>query len=307
MNNSILLPIAGSRNSLFAMEAAWRLAEQTGSVVDAQHVIDSVGALEFVGLQQAGMVGSGPYLNAFEHLRDGLREIGRLVVETYTTRAEGKRLSGESFLDEGDRVEEICRRAAEHSLVVMGHRRRQPTEKLHCHPDRLSLAETLAHCSSVPLLIVENQVAKVEELVLVCSMDHINAVWMKNCLAAAKALKAECSLTFLASGAREEQPMDFLQDLRRANPEFADLPVRLVTRSSGVAGQLCQHHLRVGSPERSVIAVIPTIHRGDQRVTSYGECPSDLLRRLTFDAMLFWPEEYTTPLFSVNAQAATAS
>lgn len=61
-----ILPFTGSQESLYASQCAWILAEQTNSVVDAQHVIDTRGALEFLGLEKNGLVGSAPYLAGYE-------------------------------------------------------------------------------------------------------------------------------------------------------------------------------------------------------------------------------------------------
>jgi Ca2+-transporting ATPase len=45
------------------------------------------------------------------------------------------------------------------------------------------------------------------------------------------------------------------------------------------------------------IIVLPTIDSGEHRITSTGECPTALLRRVAFETILLWPEEFAKPLF----------
>ncbi len=297
MNGQILLPFTGSQESLYAIEFAWALAKQTKSTVNAQHVVNVHGALEFVGIERPGIVGSGPYLGAYETVCQSLRDIAEKLADSYAARAEGQQVEGEVFVDDGETVGEICKRLSNHDLVVMGHRQRNELALPNCQTVRLSLAELLSHYSSIPLLIIQRPITQISELAVFCSMDHINTQWLRNCLAAAKAIGASCSLTFFASGAHEEEPMNFVRDLKQALPESKDIRIRLVTRMGECAPQICEHHLRGESTDGTVLAVIPTMDSGDQRITGIGESPSNMLRRLDFDAVLFWPEESTNPLF----------
>lgn len=308
MNGSILLPITGSQESLYAIELAWALARQTNSTVNAQHVVNVGGALEFVGMERPGIIGSGPYLGAFEMICDSLREIGEKLADSYAARAEGQRIAGEVFIDEGETVEAICKRLPMHDLIVMGHRQRAELAFPDCQSVRLSLAEVLAHYASIPLLVVQRPMVQVSELAIFSSMDHVNLVWIRNCLAAARSLGASCSLTFFAGGQHEEEPMNFVRDLKQALPEAKDLRIRLVEQMEGRSAEIRPHHLRGRADEGDVLAVVPTMASGDRRITGVGESPSHMLRRLDFDAVLLWPEESTKPLFgSESASLATAS
>ncbi len=308
MIGPILLPITGSQESLYALEFAWALAHQTNSIVNAQHVVNVGGALEFVGMERPGIIGSGPYVAAYEVICDSLREIGEKLADSYAARAEGQRINGEVYIDEGETVDAICKRLPMHDLVVMGHRQRKELALPDCHSVRLSLAEVLAHYSSIPLLVVQRPITQISELAMFCSMDHVNIAWIRNCLAAAASIGACCSLTFFASGAHEEDPMNFVRDLKQALPESNGLRIRLVEKMVGRAAEICQHHLLGLSKAGTVLPVVPTMDSGDRRITGVGESPSHMLRRLAFDAVLLWPEESTRPLFgSEPASLLTAS
>lgn len=293
MGGSILLPLAGSQESMYAAELAWALAKRTRSVVNAQHVVDTRGAFELVGMERPGLVGSGLYVSAYEAVCQSLRSIAEKLSESYLSRATGQEVPGQIFIDEGEPVEEISRRQREHDLIVMGHRQRAPFALPDCQTVRLSLAEILAHHTSVPLLIVQQPALEIKEMMLVCSMDHINGQWIRNGLALARLLQLECALSFFAGGEHEEEPMNFMRDLKEAVPELEDSRVKLITREGGPA-ELCPHHLR--AQHGPLLAVVPTTDRGEQRITALGEPPNYMLRRLAFDALLFWPEESTRAL-----------
>lgn len=310
MSGSILLPITGSQESLYAIELAFVLAKQTGLPVDAQHVVNVRGALEFVGMERPGIIGSGPYLGAYKSVCDSLREIAEKLSDSFCARADGRGIVGEMFVDEGEPVEEICKRLHNHDLVIMGHRQRSALALPVCQTVRLSLAEVLAHYLSVPLLIVQKPVNKISELAIFSAMDHINLAWIRNCLSSAEAIGASASLTFYSGGEHEEDPLNFVKDLKTSLPESNQLRIRLITRAGDrlYPAQICCHHFRPDSADGSVLAVVPTIDKGQRRITGMGESPSNMLRRLVFDAVLLWPEEFVGQLFGApESSLATAS
>lgn len=296
MSGPILLPFTGSQESLYASQLAWALAEQTNSIVDAQHVIDIRGALEFVGLEKPGLVGSGPYLASYETVCQALREIAEKLEDAYDARVT-KEIHGKVFLDEGEPIEEICRRLQQHDLAIIGHRQRRLFSWPECQTIKLSLAEMLVHYALAPILIVQKPVVRFSEIAVFLSMDHVNVRFIRNCMSFAGAIGAKPSLTFLASGQHEAHPLDFVRDLKCANPELETLPVRLLARTDAPA-QISPHHLRGTLDQENVLCVLSTIDKGAHRITSSGECPSALLRRLAFDALLLWPEECDRPLFA---------
>ncbi|MFN8657369.1 MAG: universal stress protein [Candidatus Obscuribacterales bacterium] len=303
MNGSILLPFSGSRESMFAMDLAWTLAERLEMSVDAQHVVNIRGALDVLGVTTPGIIGSGPYVGAFESLCSELRNIATKLEDSYKARKAGRGVSGEWFVDEGEPVDIIVNRSTQHDLLVMGHHQHeQPEQQLLRHQAvRLSLSEILSQTSHAPLLVVQNQFTSISELALILAVDHVNSKWIGNCMQLASALQVNCSLTFLAAGLHEEPPTDFVRDLKDANPALVDLKMRIVTREGHQPAALATHHLRGLLGEPGCLPVIATIDNEERRITSFGESPSDMLRRLAFDALLIWPEESRYPLFPESA------
>ncbi len=290
MNGSILLPVSGSRESMFAMDLAWKFAEALKVSINSQHVVNTRGALEVLGLSTPGIIGSGPYMAAYESLCREMRNIAAKLEDACMARMAGRNLPGKWFVDEGEPVDVIVNRLAEHQLLIMGYHHQ--TEPLLKHQTiRLSLAEIMSQVSTVPLLVVQKQMASISELALICAVDHVNTAWIHNCLELAQALNANCSLTFLAAGQHEEPPTDFVHDLKKSNPDLADLKMRIVTREGNQPAELATHHLRGLLGEAGCLPVVPTVDRDERRITAFAESPSDLLRRLSFDALLIWPEE----------------
>lgn len=303
MNGSILLPINGSRESMCAMELAWKLGERLKMAVNAQHVINTRGALEVLGLATPGIIGSGPYVGAYESLCNSMSDIASKLEDSYIARKEGRNVTGSWFVDEGEPADAITNRGTEHDLLVLGYRPSGEPPVLKHQTIRLALAEILAQRSPSPVIVVQKPFTAISELAMIGAMDHVNTKWIRNCIRLARALKADCSLTILAGGGHEEPLTEFVRDLKEANPDFQELKMRMVCRD-GSPAELADHHLRGLLGQTGCLPVISTVDVGERRITSFGETPSDLLRRLSFDALLIWPEEYCCALFDNKIAAA---
>ncbi|CAN5522089.1 hypothetical protein BH11CYA1_BH11CYA1_03400 [soil metagenome] len=293
-SGSILLPINGSPESLFASEFVWSLASDTQLKVTAQHTIDIFGTLQFLGQEKAGLIGSGPYVAAYQSICESLRGIGRKLEDSYTARATSRKLESTFVCTEGDPVEEICKLTASHDLLVVGYRKRAAVDYPACQGIKLSRAERLAHLSAIPILFVQKPISEVTEFAIFVSMDHINVNWLKNCMHSAMAIGANYTVTILASGIHEEPAESFVHDLIAADGEIEAENIKIVSTTTD--GLLNFGQVK-GSVDHGRIIVLPTIDAGDHRITSTGECPTALLRRVAFESILLWPEEFAKPLF----------
>ncbi len=295
---SFLLPINGSAESLFASEFVWSLASKSHSKVTAQHTIDLAGTLQFLGQEKAGLIGSGLYVASYQGICESLRAIGRKLEESYTARATSHQIESIFICNEGDPVEEICKAAQENDLLVVGYRKRPAVDAPVCQGIKLSRAERLAHLSPIPILFVQKPMATVTEFAIFVSMDHINVNWLKNCMHSAMAIGASYSLTILASGEHEEPAALFVRDLIEADSEIEAKNIKIV---SAADHGLLNFGQMEGKIDDGRVMVLPTIDSGNHRITSTGECPTDFLRRVAFESILLWPEEYAKPLFSSEA------
>lgn len=288
-SSSILLPLTGSQESLYAAELAWVLAKKTGANVTAQHVIDTRGSLEFVSPQKPGLIGSGLYVAAYESICQSLEALAIKLENSYNSRAASLGITTDFIVDKGDPAEEICKRASNYNLIVMGHHPRSYTSKQDLQIVKPSLAEKLAYKITVPVLIVQEPIRTMSEFVIFCSMDHVNAKWIKSCMQSVQAMGASCRLTFFPSGTHEESPANFIANLKEANPELEHADIR-VTNTYEEALQDRGMHL----------IVIPTIDVDDYRITGVNQSPSELIQEYSFGAMLLWPEEFTQTLFNTK-------
>ncbi|MFA7335601.1 MAG: universal stress protein [Candidatus Obscuribacterales bacterium] len=296
---SFLLPINGSPESLFASEFVWSLASNSQSKVTAQHTIDIFGTLQFLGQEKAGLIGSGPYVAAYESICQSLRAIASKLEDSYSARASSHQVESTFICAEGDPVEEVCKLAPAHDLLVVGYRKRASVDYPACQGMKLSRAERLAHLSPIPVLFVQKPIQAVTEFAIFVSMEHVNVNWLKNCMHSALAIGAKYSVTILASGVHEEPAASFVRDLIAADDEIEEECIKIVSlNESGVL----QNFGQLGSQSKDGVdhgrvIVLPTIDSGEHRITSTGECPTTLMRRVAFETILLWPEEFTRPLF----------
>ncbi|MFA6209571.1 MAG: universal stress protein [Candidatus Obscuribacterales bacterium] len=293
---SFLLPINGSPEALFASEFVWSLASNSRSKVTAQHTIDIFGTLQFLGQEKAGLVGSGPYVAAYENICQSLRAIASKLEDSYSARAASHNVDSTFICADGDPVEEICKLAPGQDLLVVGYRKRVAVDYPACQGIKLSRAERLAHLSPIPILFVQKPIQAITEFAIFVSMDHMNVNWLKNCMHSALALGANYSVTILASGVHEESASAFVRDLVAADDEIEEERIKVVSLTDG--GGLLNYSQMQDSVDSGRVVVLPTIDSGDHRITSTGECPTALLRRVAFESILLWPEEFAKPIFN---------
>ena len=149
---SYLLALDGTSESRAAAYLAWNLAHKTGARVVAQHVINAKDIWRFLRPRSAGFIGSGLYVEAFEHVTKGLRSIGEALMMSYNAQVEGQNIDSVTYIDEGDLVSQICKRAQESDLLIIGHR---PSTLPSKETDNTySLCEELIEVCPCPMLIV---------------------------------------------------------------------------------------------------------------------------------------------------------
>ena len=151
---SILLPITGSEESRYAAELCWKIAEKAGGKVLTQHVIDSEGVWELLRNDAGGMIGSRRCADAYRAITKELHSLAGELLKTCVARAVACHVEIKQVVDEGNPLEEICRRAAEHDLVIVGHHRRKVLsgrENLYSHL-KYTITEGLVHNCPRPFL-----------------------------------------------------------------------------------------------------------------------------------------------------------
>lgn len=294
---SILLALSGSRQSRFATDVCWGLAQKLGAKITAHHVVDSHSAWEFLGHENPGFLNSDRYLDVYQELVKQLFVLGEDLAEEYTKEAKKLGIDNACIVDEGDPIKQICKRAINHKMVIIGHRPSNKVQTLSSQFQRLSLAESLSHDCPRPLMIVQDECKQWTSLAIMISLDHINEIFINSCLDMAKALGLTPSLLCLTGGAHEETPENLVRDLRTANERLKDMAIALVPAQKDISVKVDQWYAPDNLPFRKEIwenplIVIPTRMIAGERITVFDSSPSHFVRYLTLPSIMLWPEEY---------------
>lgn len=296
---SILYGLSGSEASKQAAEVAWRIAGNCGGKVDAQHVIDSRAIWELLRNDKPGFIGSGPYVAAYDEMSKHLRSIADKLSVKYRALTEEQSIAGETFIEEGNPIELVSKRAKSYDLVVVGQQPRAPlgTEDRK-HYVRFAVAEGLAHECPTALLVVQDQVETWTSLTILVSVDHLNYQFMETCLDFACLLGVSPKVVALDSGMVDVSGESFADDMRKAIPDLADVPVEIhevsgmsVEKSAGL-----WHREEISldwTPDSDTLLVIPTRRSGNTRLTVFDTAPDIFVRNLTLSSIMMWPEEHT--------------
>jgi len=309
---SILLALSGSEQSYEAAQLAWKLATAADATVTAQHVVETKSAWSLLGNDKPGLVGSGLYIAAYETLCGSLKDIATKLAEKYEHMDGADRLRSTCIVDEGDPVHEICSRAKEHDLVVVGH---APTVtkvagfKKFC---KASVAEGLSNYCSKPLLVVQKRPEPWKSLKILVSIEHLNLEYILSCLCSAQRLNLKPQLVCLATGVHEEKPQNIIRDLRKAHKELADVEIEVALFGDFAAQEgssLWSHQpIRVELDAYSdSLVVVPTREIGGKRITIFGSSPEMFIEYLTLPTILFFPEEVPAQKTNNSAKAVSTS
>ena len=299
---SILLALSGSRQSHYAAEVCWQLARKLGSTITAHHVIDSHSAWEFLGHENPGFLASQKYLDVYQELVSKLFVLGEELAQKYAEEAKVLGVDDACIIDEGDPIKQICKRAVDHKMVIIGHRPSTSKQVLSSQFQRLSLAESLAHECPRPLLIVQDECQQWTSLSIMVSLDHINELFINSSLDMAEALGLRPALLCLTGGANEETPENLVRDLRQANERLERLPIALVPAQKELSVSVDQWYAPDDLPfEKQLwdnpLMVIPTRMIAGERITVFDGSPAYFVRYLTLPSIMLWPEEY---VFSIT-------
>lgn len=119
---NVLLEIDGSADGLAALDIGVFLARSSPQVVVYPHYVVNTQAIwKFLGMEKPGLVGSGPYFQAFESFKAALYELMETINESYQARCGHLEQFADIAIDEGDFVSKVKDRAAVlNALVLVG-------------------------------------------------------------------------------------------------------------------------------------------------------------------------------------------
>ena len=300
MSQSILLSLDGSAQSRYAAELCWAVAKPNGWTVNAQHVVDSLAAWDFLNFDIAGLIGSEPFFEAHESMLRCLNDIGESLIEAYTGQSAGHEILGEAYLDEGTTIREICWRAKEHTLVAIGQRSTgmgSPEEDKRRLPRR-SVAETLTYYCPRPLLVVQDRCEPWTQMKIMLSSMRTPSGLLESCLKFADAVKIqpEIQVVVVSESNQNEDELDTLENNPEAKQTIDDL-IKLVPGLKGLkvdvrkTSNLNRFWQADAEKDPSSLLVVPVTEIGGVRKTTFGTSPDTIVRYLNHPAVLFWMEE----------------
>lgn len=299
--NSILLALSGSQQSRYAAEAAWRLAKQLGARITAHHVIDTHNAWQFIGQDKPGFLDSETYVSAYQNLCKNMFILSEGLAEAYASDAKKTGVDDICIVTEGNPQQEICQSAEKHNLVIIGHKptlQPEPTNTKYSEFVRLSLAESLSINSPRPLLIVQGPCKIWSSLAIMVSMEHINEVYLNDCLDLANALNLPPLLVVIECGGNEEALSEFVSDFRAANEKFSKVPITFSGVDQNIAlGDsnwfLVENQADPTELLEDTLLVMPTRKVVNDRLTVLSSSAANFVRFLNLPSILLWPEEYS--------------
>lgn len=296
---SILLSLDGSIYSRYAASLCWHIANATGAMVTAQHVIDDSSTHEFIVHEPAGFISQAQYFAAYEVVRKEQHELANKLKHAYITEAAKHGIKTDFVIDHGDPTLAISERALCHDLVVIGHRPYKSKDGTTYRRQfgRMSVAEALAHECATPLLIVQDDAPLMPEMTILLSLEHLNERYIDNCLDLAKMLGQKATILCLSSGGHDEPPSHLVKDLRAANAHIKDTPIEVISLAdvSTVNGEVIPGHCALPADATnlsSTMPVMPTRQVGHSRVTILDGSPSLFVRYLALSSILLLPEEH---------------
>jgi nucleotide-binding universal stress UspA family protein len=122
MIKSILVGIDGSEHARTALRYATWLARRLDATVTGLHVVDIVSIEGSFFHDISGSLGFEPYLDFTSKMREALHERGTALLEEFRATCAAENVRCDTALQIGIVPSEICERARESDLVVIGHR-----------------------------------------------------------------------------------------------------------------------------------------------------------------------------------------
>lgn len=298
----ILLELSGSKQAERAAELSWEMARANKLQVVAQHVVNTKGIRKLFACSEPGLIGSGPYAQAYEDARTSLRSIGEKLCEKYQALANAKgELTAQSFIDEGDPVAEILTRAQSSDLVIVG--KPSPSAKENAQTGLVempSFVQELAEQCSVPLLLVSRDAEAFSTLKILLSAEQEDLGYVKECIKFAEQVGKAVELVLLSTPSSD--PDVCLGIGRRLKEEIPQTNIKFKLRvlddkaAPNVVSlwKHCHCNLNIDIASTSLM-VVPTRLVNNKRMTVFGMSTGEFVAHTLTASALLWPEEFRMP------------
>lgn len=293
MAKSFLLALDGSQEALFAADVAAALAKSKGAKLTAQTVVDSQSLWEIVGQDLPGIIGSGPYMAAFQAIEATLWSVAETLMHAFECRIANSAIEAICEIDEGNIIDLILGRATSHDLVIMGHKSKFRQRNIHQRRYiNTSLCQRVADLCPVPLLVVQNSVQLWSRSVLLVSAETYSPETIKAFvqLATLVGSKAEIVCTgrsktidSLIATVRHELSLDPIVDLAADKVTFSVVGRRLYELETFFSVS--------GAGEKDTLIVLTTCDTEQGRKVCTGESLDYVIRDVAAGCTLLLPPQ----------------
>lgn len=311
---SILLGLSGSEQSRNAAEVAWLMAKRLNAKVVCEHVIDKHGIWEMLRSDTPGFVGGGKYIEIFDSIIDSLEDLAKKLATEYDAAAKFAGVKSICETKLGNPIQVLVADAKKHDIVIVGHLPsfRRSQERPMGNYIRHSIAEGVAHESSVPVMIVQSEPVPWDGMTIVSEVDHINSNYIRSCLKLSRLLGLKPSIELWGTGLREEEPAELRDNLWQQIPETqnAEIEIEYFGGHAAVERKDLFHGDDVTQAAllpSETLFVLPTRGIGGERISVFGIEPEEFIRSLALPCLLLWPEDHRSFILDAEEKKKLAT
>jgi nucleotide-binding universal stress UspA family protein len=288
---SILVAVDGSKDAMNASEAAWMLAKANKSKILAMSVIDTQSIWDFMGQKLAGLIGSGPYVAAYESIYNSMKAISDALLMAFESRSQGHGIQTETIITEGNLAETLLKHGESHDLIVMGRRDKTPSGNRTLI--RTSLSEKLAQASTTPVLMVSSEPRRWKTARFIFDSQSFDRQQVLQFFELAKVLKLQPELFCTDENVEES---------RKRIKEYCATPAPIFSHDSTYGDESWQSAIDVTS---STLMIISTCERGGERCLGNGPNIGKFMHTMPMlSFVLFPPKQEATQNAKSKLQAS---
>lgn len=274
---SYLVALDGSKDALNAAEVAWKLGKAKGAKLTALTVIDTQSIWDTFGRGLSGLIGSGPYIAAFENIRSSLRSISESLLTAFEARSQGHQIETVSMIEEGNLAERVLHNTEGHDLVLMG--RRATTASGDRSFLRTSLSEKVAAASASPVLIVSSEPRLWKQARLVLDGETYDKQLVLKFLQISEDLQLTPEIFCIGNEAAVEK-------LSKALKEFIPHSVQILSHDAEYGDETWEDAMDVTS---ATLLMVSTAVRDGQRCIGNGPQIKNFIRSLSVISLFVFP------------------
>lgn len=291
---SYLVALDGSKEAFKASEVAWKLAKARGAKITGVTVIDTQIVWDVLGFNLPGLIGSGPYVAAFEALRTALKSISDALTMSFETRCGGQGVDTSTITPEGNAAECVVYESGRHNLLIMG--RRASLGSRERSLIRTSLTEKVVGEIACPAMLISSEPRLWKLARLVVDSETFSTATVQDFLSYAKDLGLEPEIFWTDSQAYGSE----IEKLKGIVP--ATVPIFFHDPQYG--DQAWQEAIDVTS---ATLLFMTTAKRDGHRVMAHGPLMRDVVHGSSVVSMFVFPPSMQDVEFRNKAETASAA